>query len=64
MSKMQHEHVMKLKLHYEDDSRIYLVEDLMVSDLRYMIWKLNTPMQERYVKGIIFQILLAVNYCH
>ena len=52
MNKLNHPRIMKLDEVYHDRERVYFVMDKMVDDLRNVVLKSESPLDEAFAKKI------------
>lgn len=54
----------KLNDKYEDDKFIYIVMDLMLSDMRDLMIEVNAPIKESDCRSIFYHMVSSVNHIH
>ena len=55
---------MKAQSFFEDTDIIIIVQELMITDLRELLVKLDEPLSEGKIKNLFSQMLKSVEYCH
>ena len=55
---------MKIKLIVLDEKKLYLVFEFMEHDLKKFLDMNNAPLSPDLVKNYLYQILIAINFCH
>ena len=64
MENLNHPCVTKLNDFYEDSQQIYIVMDLMLSDMRDLMIEVNAPIKELDARSIFYHMLTSVNHIH
>ena len=64
MSSMEHPCIAKLNDFYEDPQYIYIVMDLMLSDMRDLMIEVNAPIKESDCRSIFYHMVASVNHIH
>jgi len=64
MSTVDHPCIAKLNDFYEDPQYIYIVMDLMLSDMRDLMIEVNAPIKESDCRSIFYHMVASVNHIH
>ena len=64
MSTLSHPCVVQLRDFHEDSENIYMVMDLMLSDMRDLMIEVNAPVKERDARSLFYHMVASVHHIH
>lgn len=64
METLSHPCVVQLRDFHEDQEHIYMVMDLMLSDMRDLMIEVNAPVKERDARSLFYHMVASVQHIH